>query len=97
MLRRDWFCRVLLEWERAHDEFIDRAECFNLPDAQAGALWERLFLSMQGKCSRCDEYEAGGDLGEAIDCRHFVDGLCLKALPVCEGICREFTPMSIQE
>ncbi len=97
MLRRDWRCRILTRWEKAHDDFIDRAERFNLPEAETGALWERVLLSLQGDYSQCEMYETGVDQEEAINCQHFLGGLCLKMLPPCNGICREFTPLSVSE
>lgn len=96
MLNRDWRCLVLKQWEKAHDDFIDRAERFQLDEEDAGKLWERIFLPMQKDYSRCRMYTPGVS-DEAIDCTSFLGGLCLKLLPPCKGVCRNFEPMIVAD
>ena len=85
-----WKCRVLLRWETAFDEFLERAESFNLSQHAVPDLWERKFERLAREAFDCEEYVycAGAD---APSCVHAHDGLCRLVLPPCEGRCRHFS------
>ncbi|QJB57853.1 hypothetical protein [Pseudodesulfovibrio sp. zrk46] len=81
-------CRVLLRWEIAFDEFLERADAFNIEQDAVPDLWGRKFERMARQAFDCEKYEFAG--GEAPACAQVYDGLCLLALPQCEGRCRHF-------
>ncbi len=85
----DWKCRVLLRWEVAFDEFLERAEIFGVSQQAVPDLWERKFNRLAREAFDCKQYRhcAGAD---APACLHAYDGLCRQELPECEGRCRHF-------
>ncbi|MUM78365.1 hypothetical protein GKC30_12040 [Pseudodesulfovibrio sp. F-1] len=83
-----WRCMAIARWESAFDDFLVRAERFDLGQEQAASLWERRFSRMI-RSFDCERYEP--DSGEEMPaCVHLCDGLCCQALPPCEGRCRHF-------
>jgi len=84
-----WRCRVLMRWETAFDEFLERAEAFNVAQDAVPDLWGRKFERMARQAFDCEEYVFVQG-GEAPACAHILDGLCHLALPPCEGRCRHF-------
>ncbi|WP_285906144.1 hypothetical protein [Pseudodesulfovibrio pelocollis] len=83
-----WRCRAIARWESAFDDFLVRAERFELGQEQVAILWERRFTRMVRSLD-CDHYASGGG-AELPACAHVRDGLCCLALPPCEGRCRHF-------
>jgi len=83
-----WRCRAISGWESAFDDFLVRAERFDLSQGQAASLWERRFIRMIRSCD-CDRYEPDGG-ADLPACVHVRDGLCCLALPPCPGRCRHF-------
>lgn len=87
---RRWRCSVLLSWEDSYDDFLLRAEAFQLEAATAAGLWEGRIERLVEAAPGCGDFVSGGD--GATGCANAVSELCLAALPVCEGRCRKFTP-----
>jgi hypothetical protein len=90
-LNQDHRCMAIKTWEREHDDFLRRAEAFGLDEKTAAALWRKqmgrlVFLERQ--CARFTPDERAC----APECALQRDGLCLAALPKCEGKCRYFKP-----
>jgi len=84
-----WRCRVLLRWETAFDEFLERAESLNVAQDAVPDLWGRKFERLARQAFDCEEY-VFCQSGEAPACMHALDGLCRVALPACEGRCRHY-------
>lgn len=84
-----WRCRVLMRWETTFDEFLERAEAFDVAQDAVPDLWGRKFERMARQAFDCEKYVflQGGDVPA---CAHVLDGLCHLTLPVCEGRCRHF-------
>jgi len=85
---RRWRCRVLQGWEASYDDFLLRAEAFQLESATVAGLWESRVERLVEQRPDCAEFCRGGT--EVTGCIHTLDELCLLALPVCAGRCRLF-------
>lgn len=84
-----WRCRVLLRWEVAFDEFLERTEQFGVSQQAVPELWERKFNRMAREAFDC-EYFAHCENEEVPPCLHSHKGICLIELPECEGRCRHY-------
>ena len=87
-----WRCRVLTAWERAFDDFVDRAEAFDLGQDRAADLW-RLRMRRLGP-DGCEAFVPAGQRApvSVVPCAHAQEDLCLLALPECGGRCRRYEP-----
>ncbi len=88
---RRWRCVVLLRWESAYDDFLERADRFGLSEAGLPELLRRRFERLTGEDVDCPDYAPGAD-GSLPECRLLHEELCLLKLPECEGVCRHFAP-----
>jgi hypothetical protein len=82
-------CRLLSEWEDRFEEFVSRAERFNLDPETAGKIWAERMRSFYETGSECDRFERGGTMSE-IECIHAFLDVCLLKLPECAGQCSHF-------
>lgn len=85
----EYRCSVLVRWETAFDNFLERAESFNVAQDAVPDVWGRQFERMAREAFDCELYSYAPDVG-APACAHNHDGLCRHALPVCEGRCRHY-------
>ncbi len=85
----EWRCRVLFKWEKAFDDFLERAEVFNVSQDAVAGLWLKTFERMAREKFECSEYEYSSGT-ELPSCRYAHNNLCLCRLPSCEGRCRHF-------
>lgn len=92
----EWRCRVLMRWEVAFDEFLERAELLNVGQAAVPDLWGRQFERMARDAFDCEEYVYAPE-GEAPSCVHAFDGVCRLSLPKCEGRCRHFCLSTVED
>lgn len=88
---RRWRCAVLLGWEAAYDEFLERADRFGIRESELAGLMRRRFERLTEGGVECRDYQPGAD-ASLPECRLLVDELCLLALPECGGVCRHFVP-----
>ena len=84
-----WRCRVLLHWEAAFDDFLARAEAFDVAQHAVPDLWNRKFERMARDAFDCADYVYSPD-ADVPACAHVTDGLCREELPPCQGRCRHF-------
>jgi hypothetical protein len=82
-------CRLLAEWEGRFEEFVSRADRFNLDPETAGRIWAERMRSFYTGESECDQFERGGSRSE-IECVHAFLDVCLLKLPQCLGQCSHF-------
>ncbi len=82
-------CAVLRDWEAAYEDFLRQAEAFGLGESAASGLWQRRFERLAGAAPACPEFQPsrGDDLPGCVFAQ---EGLCLLALPLCEGQCPRF-------
>ena len=88
---RQWRCAVLLGWEAAYDEFLERADSFGLGESELPGLMRRRFERLTDGEVACADYQGGAD-ASLPECRLLVGDLCLLRLPECSGVCRRFAP-----
>jgi hypothetical protein len=84
-----WQCSVLVRWESAFDDFLERAESFGVGQDAIPDLWERQFERMARGVFDCKEYTYSHG-AEAPACVYGLDGVCLLSLPECKGRCRRY-------
>lgn len=84
-----WRCSVLRRWEAVYDEFLDRAERFDLEETNLPELWRRRFNTPGEGEPDCPSYEPGL-IRDMPECRHLFADLCLLELPECHGQCRNY-------
>jgi len=84
-----WRCLVLARWEAVYDEFLDRAESFNLTETELGRLWSRRFARLAEEGLPCPDVRVG-DAESMPECRHLLEEICLLRLPDCAGQCGNF-------
>lgn len=89
-------CRVLLRWEVAFDDFLERTEQFGVSQQAVPDLWERKFNRMAREAFQCDRY-VHCEEADIPACFHAHDDLCRQELPECEGRCRHYTVHSSEE
>ncbi len=89
---RQWRCAVLVGWEAAYDEFLDRADRFGIRESELAGLLRRRFERLTGAEVDCEHYAPGAD-ASLPECLLLVGELCLLKLPECGGVCRNFSPM----
>jgi|MTBAKSStandDraft_1061840.scaffolds.fasta_scaffold00103_97 hypothetical protein len=82
-------CVILQGWESAYEDFLRQAEAFGLEESSASGLWQRRFERLAGAEPRCPEFQSSRD-DELPGCVFAQEGLCLLALPLCEGQCPRF-------
>ncbi|NJB66642.1 hypothetical protein GGQ74_000282 [Desulfobaculum xiamenense] len=82
-------CSMLSNLENAYDDFLDRAEAFNLDEELAGRIWQTFLERFVRTGIDCPDYVPGEWEGVA-GCALALGFLCLKALPECEGQCSRF-------
>lgn len=88
---RQWRCVVLLRWESAYDEFLERAERFGVDEAGLPGLLHRRFERLTSEDVDCPHHVPGED-ETPPQCRLLSGELCLLSLPACGGVCRHFAP-----
>ncbi len=86
---RAWRCEVLESWEKVFDDFLRRAEAFNLEQREVNELWATQFERLTRGGIDCRKYEHDPSR-EPPACMHLYEGLCIPALPECEGRCRHY-------
>lgn len=84
-------CKLLVAWESDFEDFIARAERFNLDPETAGRIWSEKMKSLRGRADACEDFQQGGGASE-IGCLHAYLDVCLLALPLCRGQCTHFQP-----
>ena len=82
-------CSVLARWIESYDDFIRRADAFNLSEEISTSIWEKRFASKPVTRRDCADYLPGNG-EDALDCRWFEHTLCLLRLPVCTECCDHF-------
>lgn len=82
-------CVVLLGWEAAYEDFLRQAEAFGLNESAASSLWQRRFERLAGAEPGCERFQSSRD-DDLPGCVFAAEGLCLLALPLCEGQCPRF-------
>ncbi|MFW5837837.1 MAG: hypothetical protein ACOCVM_07490 [Desulfovibrionaceae bacterium] len=82
-------CAAMQEWMREHDDFLNRAEAFGLDEQRAGELWSRKLERLSHLERDCPGFEPTG-CAVLPECGRHLDGLCVSALPPCQGKCRHF-------
>lgn len=85
-----WRCGVVRRLEDDYDDFVYRAERFDILDKTAGAIWEKRFKEMIEAGPTCPRL--GGQGESFMDCTWLAGDICLLELPECSGICRRFEP-----
>ncbi len=90
-LEEGWRCAVFTGWEEAYEDYIGRADNFNLEPAEAAKIWKVKFERLAREEWGCRDYRHDGS-GELPGCVHLHECLCLKALPPCDGVCINFQP-----
>lgn len=88
-LEAGWRCAVLSRWEDAYDDYISRADNMGLSPENAAAIWKDRFERMVRDEWGCCDYHYDGS-GDLPGCVHLYEGLCLRALPTCEGVCSNY-------
>lgn len=88
-LCQDYRCAVVRRLCRAFDDFVLRADNFNLSDEQAEALWQVWFPATLAKEGNCQDYLPGGTTSFP-DCVYAAGDLCLQAFPLCPGRCPRY-------
>lgn len=91
--RRDYRCVLWAGAETAFDDFLHRAERFGLDEAKAARIWRRRTEgAAHAAAPRCPHDAAVQPHGLVADdgCAHCLDGLCVKNLPPCPGVCDRF-------
>lgn len=87
-------CIHVAKLARDWDAFLDRAEAFALDEATATAIWQRIAgKTLAGAASRTGskaDCPQGLAMQNFVDCPNIAQGLCLLAMPLCEGICASF-------
>lgn len=82
-------CRVLAHWESVYDDFLNRAENFNLAEDELAALWRKRFERLSEEAIDCPDFTP--TIMEAMpECRHLFVDICLLRLPECLGHCRNY-------
>lgn len=85
-------CEPIKIWMREHDTFLLRAEAFGLDEKTTSVLWRKKLGRLLQLERQCAHFAPTGCAGPP-ECARQLDGLCLAALPKCEGKCRYFKPM----
>lgn len=91
-----WQCRLQNAWEKAFDEFLERAECFRLEEGDIPILWRSRFESLVRSQGGCEQYSYAPRL-QLPNCRHVHEHLCVLLLPPCEGRCRHYQPCAASQ
>lgn len=88
-LHTQWRCSVLARWESVYDDFLNRAENFDLPETELARLWRLRFERLAEESIDCPDFES--TLSEAMpECLHLFVDICLLRLPECSGQCKHY-------
>ncbi|MBG0789280.1 MAG: hypothetical protein H0S80_02155 [Desulfovibrionaceae bacterium] len=88
--RRSYRCQVLNRWERAYDDFLNRADAMGVDQESVSGLWAIQFQRMAREAFHCRNHVFNHDDHRPPACRNEMDGLCVLGLPKCGGRCRHF-------
>lgn len=90
-------CRRLTWLLQRWDDFLDRADVFDLTEKEARRVWDTLFQKYMKKLPPCPEpdsrhgkYERAF-IGAVPGCPCLIQTLCLLTMPCCSGKCSSFT------
>jgi len=82
-------CQVLAKWEAVYEDFLNRAEQFNLTEQDLAGLWRARFERLAGEAIDCPDFTPA--LAETMpECRHLFVDICLLRLPQCRGHCKNY-------
>ncbi|MCJ2163699.1 MULTISPECIES: hypothetical protein [unclassified Pseudodesulfovibrio] len=93
---QSWRCQVTARWESAYDDFLSRADCFGVEESAVPDIWARQFQRMARDVFHCQRYlyDHGA---QAPACLNHLHGVCIVALPKCEGRCRHYLAETDEE
>lgn len=86
-----WLCVLQGAWEKAFDDFLERAERFRLKEGDIPLLWRRRFEALIREKGGCERFAYAPRL-QLPNCTHVHEQLCVLQLPPCRGRCRHFEP-----
>ena len=74
------------------DDFLDRAEAFDLSEAVAARIWSGRKHGRAGKDANClcREAPVPSEPEAVAECRYRFHNACLLAMPLCGGRCERF-------
>jgi hypothetical protein len=82
-------CAVLAKWEGVYDDFLNRAELFDVDEQELARLWRLRFERLAQEAIDCPDFTPA--LAETMpECRHLFVDICLLRLPVCHGHCKNY-------
>jgi hypothetical protein len=82
-------CTVLAKWEGVYEDFLNRAELFELDEKELGGLWRKRFERLAEEAIDCPDFTPA--LAETMpECRHLFVDICLLRLPECHGHCKNY-------
>lgn len=87
-------CKALREMETAYDHFLEQSERFGLDEETALRVWRGRLTDLLRAGHGCSEYLPAEEDSSAaqgvMGCEHEFQTLCVRSLPVCQGVCRHY-------
>ncbi|MDP2848073.1 MAG: hypothetical protein Q8O35_07760 [Humidesulfovibrio sp.] len=84
-----WRCSVQVRWEAVYDDFLSRAESFDLNETELLRLWRLRFERLAEEPIDCPGFSLA-QVETLPECLHLLVDICLLRLPACAGHCTNY-------